>query len=351
MLKKSKVLIIQNYIPKYREYIYDLIGCNSDLVIAHSGKEVKELKNVKQTILKNIKVGPFNYQVGLLRHMTKQDLVIAMFDIHWIKSIVALVFCRWKKIPFYWWGHGLGRNTFFNHLRIQLIKLSNGLILYSENSKAAIVNKGVDPKQIHIAHNTLHISNSAFDSAAIKTHFLFVGQLRPIKRIPELLNAFSQLIIVSPKEDLKLYIVGDGPNLNEYKKLAASLMISHNVIFTGSITDEEKLKELFHKSYAYVSPGDVGLGVLHSFAYGIPVITRHSLDANHGPEFYNISHNQNGLIYDGKINSLVESMLRVLTEENLSKDLGKNAYSLYKKCRSPEHMVSDILTLIEDRSK
>jgi len=344
-MNTPKVLIVQNYIPAYRKCIYELIGEKTELTLAHSGKKVAELSNIFQVILKNWKISSFNFQFDLLRQLKKKNLVIAMFDIHWISSIVALYYCKWKKIPFYWWGHGLGSNSIFNILRIKLIRSSDGLILYSSHSKKIIEKKGINSNKLYIAPNTLEVKNSNHNPDIQKSHFIFVGKLRTIKRIPELLQAFKMFHQIGENEKVKLYIVGDGVNLGEYEDQVRSLGLEGVVIFTGSILNEEKLKELFQSSYAYVSPGDVGLGVLHSFAYGIPVVTRKEMGAKHGPEFHNIEHNINGLIYDGEIKSLAHCMDRFVKEKGLSNKLGKNAYDFYQTKRKPHHMINDIIKL------
>lgn len=346
MTEKVKVLIVQNFIPVYREHIYNLVGGECDLIIAHSGKKSKGLSSAKQVILKNRAIGSFNFQIDLIKQLSNQDLVIVMFDLHWVNSIIALFYCRRKKIPFYWWGHGLGSNRLFNHLRLRLIKYSDGLILYSSHSKNLFTNAGIESSKLFLAPNTLHIANSSYDPVAEKKHFLFVGGLRTIKRIPELIKAFALFKKEQNTEDIQLYIVGEGPKLSSYQERAKELDVEQDIIFTGRITDDIQLKELFQKSYAYVSPGDVGLGVLHSFAYGVPVITRHAQGAKHGPEFYNIIHNTNGLIYNGEISSLVKSMKRFIEEKTLTYDMGSKAFDFYQAQRRPQHMIKDIISLI-----
>ena len=348
MVNNPKVLIIQNFIPFYREHIYNLIGKESQLVIAHSGSKSSGLQDVDQVILKNRKIGSLNIQSNLINQLGNKDLVIAMFDLHWLSSILSCFYCKWKKIPFYWWGHGLGSSKLFNYLRLFLLRFSDGLILYSSHSKAIFISKGIDSKKLFVAPNTIHIENSSFDSKVEKKHFLFVGGLRNIKRIPELIDAFALFKQELEYRDIRLFIVGNGPMLEDYMRIVKSLDLSNEIVFTGSITDNVKLKNLFQRSYAYVSPGDVGLGVLHSFAYGIPVITRHAKYANHGPEFHNIIHNENGLIYNGNINSLVDCMKRLVNEKILSLNLGVNAYEFYQTQRRPSHMIEDMLSLVDN---
>ena len=103
-------------------------------------------------------------------------------------------------------------------------------------------------------------------------------------------------------------------------------LVNHITIVEGIITDAELLKKYFSKSFAYVSPNHVGLGVVHSFAYGVPVVTKRN--SNHAQEFYYLKHQNNALLYEG---DLSESMLKLIMERNLAQQLGVNAHTFYLK--------------------
>ena len=54
----------------------------------------------------------------------------------------------------------------------------------------------------------------------------------------------------------------------------ASAIQRYGFLLTGSLSwDEGDLDLIVENAIAYVSRGPVGLGVLHSFAYGVPVVT------------------------------------------------------------------------------
>ena len=109
--------------------------------------------------------------------------------------------------------------------------------------------------------------------------------------------------------------------------------------------DNTELKKHFSKSYAYISPGPVGLGVLHSFSYGVPVVT---LDyGKHGPEFSNIIDNENGLLFNN-INELENIMINLVNNKKYANRLGSNAYSFYNEKRNIDIMVKGITEGIDD---
>ena len=92
---------------------------------------------------------------------------------------------------------------------------------YSEN---------VDEKQVNIIKKELNINKKDFI-------ILFVGRLAEEKNIEFLIN--SQKELLKKHNNIKLLIVGDGPDKEKYEELSKSLNISDNVIFTGKASWEE----------------------------------------------------------------------------------------------------------------
>ena len=101
---------------------------------------------------------------------------------------------------------------------------------------------------------------------------LFVGRIASEKNIEFLLDAHSQ--IVKKHKNAKLLIVGDGPDLEEYKKLSFKYKIQNNVIFTGKVPWEDvplyySISDIFvTASYTETQ----GLTVVEAMAASLPVI-------------------------------------------------------------------------------
>ena len=68
-------------------------------------------------------------------------------------------------------------------------------------------------------------------------NILFVGRIAKEKNIEFLIHA--QKNIVSLSKDINLIIIGDGPDLDEYKRLVNKMKIDDNVFFVGKVPWEE----------------------------------------------------------------------------------------------------------------
>ncbi len=341
----KKILIIQDMIRDYRKPVYNELSKYYDITVLHTGKiSVSNNDNYKERITSVRKFGPFYLHSSVLSEIKtgQYDVVIAMFDIRWPANIIA-VFSK-SNTRFLYWGHRYSKNWPANRFRDFLMRVSDGQILYSDQEITKIKSHGLPESKIFVAPNTMHIPNHSDGSDSNKNSFLFVGRLQKRKKLDILLKAFDDIRDRLPKNTI-INIVGNGTEYDNLQTMANSLNISEQVIFHGKILADEKLKPLFHSAYAYVSPGPVGLGVLHSLAYGIPIVTR--LNEYHGPEFSNMVDRENSLIYN-TYDQLKSILVDLCTDKTLSKKLGKNAYDLYRQHRSLKNMVQGFREAIDN---
>lgn len=332
-----KILILQNTIMHYRKPFFNELSKSYDITVLHSGNNSLTKNDFyKEIIVPVKKVGPFSFQKNVLKEINTEyyDVVIAMSDIRWVMNMLA-VFCS-SNVCFFYWGHRYSKNIIINSIRDFFLHLSDGAIMYSDSETKKMINRGMDKSKIFIANNTMLISNSSNESCNKKDSFLFVGRAQKRKKVDELIRAFANV-----KDNIPNYvnidIVGEGEENIYLKALAEELCIVDRIIFHGAITDDEKLKKLFSKAFAYVSPGPVGLGVLHSFAYGVPVVTKYT--GKHGPEFDNLIHNTNALLYNS-VDELKNILIELANDAGLTIKLGSNAFQLYSNNRSITNMVA-----------
>jgi glycosyltransferase involved in cell wall biosynthesis len=327
----KKVIILQNYVPHYRKPVYNNLSLKYDVTILHSGNpSITENDSFKEIIVKSHKIWKFHLQSGVIKTLraNKYDTVIAMFDLAWI-SYMLINFIFPNRIIY--WGNRYSSNFFINLFRTLIMRTSKSNILYSEIEIERMIASGIDEKKIFIAHNTILIPNKENCSNILKDRFLFVGRAQKRKKVDLLIKAF------------KLYIIGEGEENHNLKKYVNKLSLNDRIIFTGKIHDDTELKKHFSKSYAYISPGPVGLGVLHSFSYGVPVVT---LDyGKHGPEFSNIIDQENGLLFNN-LNELESIMINLVKNKKNTKRLASNAFSHYNTKRNINVMVDGIIEAI-----
>lgn len=345
MQPMKNYLIVQNTIMHYREPLYELMSQHDrvQLTVVHSDEAIKHKKftfNVKYIPAKTF--GGLVYQGSLSEELEKYDIVLCMFNLKWISILnCALNPTTNKKI--FLWSHGYGKSNLLNIVRVFFVQRCKGLVLYYKEHSEVYNKFGVSKAKIFESSNTLHVPNHGFNEKSIRNSFLYVGRIQDRKKIDLLIISFHKLVGFVP--NIHLDVVGAGDELNTLKRLVVNLKIDSNVTFHGECTDEVKLKKLFQKALAYVSPGHVGLGVLHAFSYGCPVVTNST--EYHAPEYVNLSDGHNSLLYDN-LNSSLDTTLKMLVEtKGLSQRLGSEAYKLYSTKRTISVMANNLINLLD----
>ena len=125
------------------------------------------------------------------------------------------------------------------------------------------------------------------------------------------------------KSDVKLLIVGEGPELARYRKLALENNVSKRIDFRGRVTDEELLDLYANASCVLYTPFDEDLGfvTMESFFSKKPVIT--CSDSGGPLEF--VVDGENGYIVDPdpiKIAEKIDSMI----QSSSSRQMGERGY-------------------------
>lgn len=101
---------------------------------------------------------------------------------------------------------------------------------------------------------------------------LFVGRIAYEKSVDFLINNHASLVKKNKK--CKLLIVGDGPDLEDYKKLAKKNKIEDNVIFTGKVPWDQ-VPIYYNLSDIFVTASHTetqGLTVIEAMAATLPVV-------------------------------------------------------------------------------
>ncbi len=339
-----KVLILQNVIPHYRKPVYNELSKYYDVTVLHSGKKSVEANDYyKEIVVPSRSIGPFILQSGIMNGVRKgqYDVVIAMADLHWVNNMILPFVLKKKRLLM--WGHRYSNQPVIDKIKDIILMHSDGVILYTGSEISKMTSRGIPASKIFVAPNTMYIPNHSDGSGSFKNSFIFSGRAQKRKKVDLLIRAFSEIINVIPSF-IKLNIVGAGRENDNLKILVRQLGMSDRIVFHGEITEHDRLKDLFHCAYAYVSPGPVGLGVLHSFAYGVPVVTDYT--CWQGPEFDNLSDGENAILF-GSYNELKEALIKLCSDETLPVRLGSNAYNFYTRERTIEKMVKGIANAIE----
>lgn len=146
---------------------------------------------------------------------------------------------------------------------------------YRVDRNVYIVPTGIDVEKFYIENNkNLNIELKRRSLGIEKDDFviLFVGRIASEKNIELLLSSMKYLTGVSPQ--IKLLIVGDGPDLSQYQEYCKKNKIENNVIFTGKVAWNEIVNYyLISNIFATASHTETqGLTVIEAMAASLPVV-------------------------------------------------------------------------------
>lgn len=336
------MIIIQPSLPAYRKDFFCYLAETLELkiTILHFSKKTSiNHPLITEQVGEYFEYKGLRYVKNLGNILKDYTTIITVFDPHWVNLFTLPFLSKGKRIIL--WGHGVGKNNLVNLLRIPFINKANCFITYSEERKKKLLDFNIKNNKIYVANNTLNVSNSQDTSKHSKRNFLFVGRLQRRKKLDIFLNIFKELEL--DKAGYNITIIGDG---DEEKKFLENhiykLNIENSVAFKPGTTSDKILLKYFSSAKYYISPGAVGLGILHSFAYGVPVLTMN--DPNHGPEVSNIQDGINGYIFSNHTD--FKNKLLKLLDYDTAEKMGKNAFIYYKENRTIQKMVDEFLQAI-----
>ena len=148
---------------------------------------------------------------------------------------------------------------------------------------------------------------------------LFVGRIASEKNIEFLIKNHDSLI--SKNKHVKLLIIGDGPDLEKYKKLVKSLKIDNNVIFTGKVPWKD-ISKYYNIADIFTTASHTetqGLTVIEGMAASLPVV---ALDDE---SFRNVViHELDGYLFKNK-KDYVNYMGKLILDKSLRENMGNQA--------------------------
>lgn len=350
-MEKIKVLMLVNYIPHYRLPVYNKIAEHFNLTIAHFGSLLPDKDvNFKQIKLTEIQFRGFVFfKENLYKICQNYDVVLSLSDLRVLPKI-ALGLRRKRNFGLVYWGIGVSAsyNKKFDEdkrldkIRFWLINKADAILFYSSYPIKRYIDYGIDSEKLFVAHNTIEVKEK-IDIPNKKKYFLFVGTLYTQKKIYDLLQAYLKYKNKN-KNIADLIIVGDGEERENIIKWINNNNLEHKIFLKGQINDQNTLRLLYQDAIACISPGQAGLTVLNSFAYGVPFIT--TKDAITGGEIFNIIDQETGIFYDGSINNLAEILGQLNHNTDLVNILSKNAQNHYFNYRTIDNMVNGFIDAI-----
>jgi len=256
-------------------------------------------------------------------NLIKYELIIIPNEVRIISNFFLILFCKLLSIKIAFWGHGdnyqsKSRNKILKFFRSIYSNSVDAWFVYTVSGRENLIKYGFKSHKIHVLNNSIEVEyfdfnefhcnvkyfkdNRSFIRDDSNIYGLFLGSLYKEKRLDFVLEASIKIKKELP--GFQLLIAGDGPERPWLLKAIKNLPWVH---YFGMLKNEEKAYILSSSKFL-INPGLVGLIVLDSFSYGVPIFTT-NIDY-HSPEFDYISSGINGVVTFNNVDDFANCILK-----------------------------------------
>ncbi len=372
-----RVLIIQRIFSNYRKPVFDLLSSNKEIRLLHACNKsgIKQISTSYSKAVCSIKYGKKETQVILfvLRKILtfNPDVIIHEFNPSILSLHLVYFYCKIFKKKLILWGHGFNvkkkfepKESLKDRIRFFYYKNSDALLLYGNLAKD-IISEYVNQEKLFVAPNTIDTRklsgirkeleregrSSIKNRLGIKNRYnlVFIGRLLPDKMPLLLVEVFNKLPDIL-KSELKIHIIGNGPEFNSLKESIVQNNLDDNFVLYGAIYDDVKNGEILFISDLMVMPGYVGLSVNHSFCFDCPVLTfrEGSSGPFHSPEIEYLVHEKTGFMAESmNIDDLCNYIVAYLNNKEQQEKIRLNVRYTAENKISIEAMLSGMIDCID----
>ncbi|MEA2112510.1 MAG: glycosyltransferase family 4 protein [Patescibacteria group bacterium] len=235
---------------------------------------------------------------------------------------------------------------FFKKIQFCVVKQADKIIVPSHYFKQVIVNWGIAPEKIKVIYNGIEINELKVHKVhKVESNVLLsVGRLVPWKGFKVLIETMPNILQEIP--EVKLVIVGGGPQKEELEETIERLGLQGKVILTGQLTREELLKQkqladifVFNTNWESFS-----FDTVEAMTLGLPVITTNICSL---PEL--IENNVEGILVEpNDKEALKKAIFKVLKNDLFRQGIIQNAYEKSKQFSIQNTLDNLEKLLIED---
>ncbi len=201
----------------------------------------------------------------------------------------------------------------------------------SQSLIAALIKTGCPPEKIRLNRTGIPLEQFPFQARAWPTdgqwRLFQACRLIDKKGLPTSLRAFAAFAKMYPQA--RLAIAGEGPRLDELKRLSAELGVADRVDFPGFFNQDDLRKQLY-ASHFFLHPSEQGRdgnqegvpnSVLEAMATGLPVFA-----TTHGGIPEAVEHGVNGwLVPEGDHAVLGQALIDLAADPNRLTAMGEAA--------------------------
>lgn len=227
-------------------------------------------------------------------------------------------------------------NSLKNYVMRWLIKWlypkAAGVCAVSDGAKEDLQSFGICPSKIRVIYNpqplrTFHELSLQSSSIKIQQNarvLVTVGRLVDLKDHVTLINAFAK---VREDIDVRLYIIGDGPNRKKLESLTQTLGLADDIRFLGWQPNPFALlkqADIFVLSSRFEGFGNV---IVEAMACGLPII---STDCPSGPHEILRGGETGVLVPVGDVDALAQAITTLLSDRQAITEYARKSKSRVK---------------------
>ncbi|AZQ43123.1 glycosyltransferase [Nonlabens ponticola] len=355
--RAKKLIIVQNIIPGYRvpffEYLKEHLGDRFELVAGDSTFErsIKSDDSIeidKRIINRYLLRRKFIYNKGISNLKNTHDSLVLELNPRNVTVWSILIYRKLRGLKTTLWGHAWprsGSDSASDKLRNAMRSLATHIITYTTSQKKELQER-MPQASISASSNALmrqEEMTTSTDPAGIN-NVIYVGRLVPEKKPMLLVKGFHQAIKNLPTI-AKLIVIGSGPE----KELINAYIKAHEldkcILVKDPIFDNSVLKEYYLESLVSVSPGYVGLNLIQSLSFGVPMII--SKDEIHSPEIEAANSNNSIFIKTDDVDGLAKSLIDIYHSKQYWVEQRENIMQSCKEKYSIERMAQPFLNLVD----
>lgn len=352
------VVIVQTILPEYRLPFFRELAARStrplELVIADGRLPSSQVQpsdrgrpaGSRRVGSWSVLGGRLLFQPAAIPPALAAEVTVLEFNPRIISNWVILLLRATLGRRTIFWGHAWSRSgqaSWTNHLRSLLVRLAEGLIVYTEPER-------VEAEANLPVRSTWTARNAVFTEAEIRpvrhegqiNAFVLSGRLVAEKKPALAVDALARL----GRDDALLIVVGEGPERAALEQLTSRHGVSGQVEFLGERYSYDELREVYGRCIASISAGYVGLSMTQSHAFGLPML--YPDNEPHAPEVEAAEEGVNAVTFrSDDPTSLASAMREVI--DNRDEWIARRE-SISDACRanySIERMVAGFLAAVD----
>ncbi len=223
------------------------------------------------------------------------------------------------------------RSFFFSRVVRFILNRADRIVAQSSNTRNNAITYYHPEKEIDIIPLAFHppadpaVTRKDMGMDRNEFALITIGRLIKRKALDVLIKGVSR--VKDPR--VRLYILGDGPEMEFLQQTAAERGVSDRVIFLGYVSDEDKFRYISVSDLFTLTSLHEGFGIvfMESMYFGLPIVC-----TNNGGQVDFLENEKNALLIDvGDVDGCAAAIGRFMIDKKLYNTCSKNNREKIKK--------------------